>query len=503
MRPSLVAILYLFAVAAGSSQPALQVTVEQTESDEFSLGDMDSKDKASNGISSLSDTEVVSMTGVDSAIPDRIEAHAESETDDGDWRSVASQAEEKTAHITLLVKWESSRQVISREIANARDLRDMSFIPNESDDLGDLTPMGKIVSVATLATTGDSVLREVVLESEPEKKLVAKYTNDCSQKLMEPWGGDLHPLVSEYAFLMVTNATGITPNVYYLSPETKLVSDLSSKSKSSVFSEHAAYCLDKHASLRLMVLDKVGVSIEDYLGWLRANRPGDSARDYLLAVLRFGKESIRLIWQLHEMGLLHGDIHGKNIMLKKPKGSMAEYDWKNDDLVLIDLGFARFFPDEIGTVELRGYIPGLNLFFLSPWHIRGNRIGRRDDLFRVLEMMASLLSDGKLDEGIIAIYKRAHRNVVEKGNPFDKHTLQADVLYNYKTSCNLFLFDNDLRSSTCENMGLKLEEKTIVQTRLEKMKNDILAIDSVDSIPQYGYFISEIESIEQSITRGR
>ena len=167
--------------------------------------------------------EVVSMTSVESAIPDRIEAHAESETDDADWRSVASEADEKTAHITLLVKWESSRQVISREIANARDLRDMSFIPNESDDLGDLTPMGKIVSVATLATTGDSVLREVVLESEPEKKLVAKYTNDCSQKLMEPWGGDLHPLVSEYAFLMVTNATGITPNVYNLSPMTQVV----------------------------------------------------------------------------------------------------------------------------------------------------------------------------------------------------------------------------------------------------------------------------------------
>lgn len=336
-----------------------------------------------------------------------------------------------------------------------------------------------------------------MLESEPETRFVAKYTNDCSQKLIEPWGSNQHPLVNEYAFLMVTNATGITPNVYFLSPETQLVSDLSPKCKSLSFAGYAAYCLERLTSLRFMVLDKAGASLEDYLVWLRANRPGDSAREYLLAVLRFGKESIRLIWQLHEMGLLHGDIHGQNIMFKRPKGSMAEYDWKNDDLVLIDLGFARFYPDEIRTEESRDFIRGLNKLFLSPWHLRGKRIGRRDDLYRVMEMMASLLSDGKLDIGINAIYGRAHSDLVSRKIPFDEHQLQTYILYNYKTRCNLFRFDPVLKSSTCDDMGLRLDEKMIVRSRLERMKADILGIDSVDSTPQYADFISEMEAIEE------
>lgn len=134
MRLTLVALSYLFAVAAASSQPTLRVTVDEPESVEITLV------KGSHRTSPISVTEVVSPNHSQLDLLNE----PQGEEDDSDWRSVTSDVAKEMADTMRQVMWDWSREVISHEIATARDFREESFMPKEFDDLADETPMGKI-----------------------------------------------------------------------------------------------------------------------------------------------------------------------------------------------------------------------------------------------------------------------------------------------------------------------------------------------------------------------
>ena len=106
-------------------------------------------------------------------------------------------------------------------------------------------------------------------------------------------------------------------------------------------------------------------------------------------VLQIGIRLITLIEGVHSTGLVHGDIHGGNIVGTDP-----------ESLNLIDFGRARPFVDgitgdHVPLTKLTDELVTWNPVFLSINELDGWTVSRRDDLFRVAEVLVFLLQDDR------------------------------------------------------------------------------------------------------------
>ena len=99
--------------------------------------------------------------------------------------------------------------------------------------------------------------------------------------------------------------------------------------------------------------------------------------------------AIQILKFVHELGIVHGDIHGGNFVYSDP-------DDIPGTLRLIDFGRSRFVIDETG--RFIGAPPSpigeWNEELLSPWELDGEPTSFRDDLFRLAELGVSLEKDG-------------------------------------------------------------------------------------------------------------
>jgi hypothetical protein len=101
-------------------------------------------------------------------------------------------------------------------------------------------------------------------------------------------------------------------------------------------------------------------------------------------VLKVGRLAVRALEKVHGMGLVHGDIHGGNMM----------YDAKKDQLKIIDYGRAQPFVMSGGKHIMRKSVahnPSLNPLILSPRELEGIQVARGDDLFRLAEVLVNIL----------------------------------------------------------------------------------------------------------------
>lgn len=99
--------------------------------------------------------------------------------------------------------------------------------------------------------------------------------------------------------------------------------------------------------------------------------------------------AIRLIdmtKNMHEMGVIHGDIHEGNVVFGDRNDSIAEYVIVQDDISYIDFGMGELFPLRLGDPEMGKPIElSLNPLLLSPWQLQGYRLGERaKELFSCL-----------------------------------------------------------------------------------------------------------------------
>lgn len=119
---------------------------------------------------------------------------------------------------------------------------------------------------------------------------------------------------------------------------------------------------------------------------------------------------IELVRRLHELGINHGDLHFGNIAVRPDSG-----------LVLIDFGRSRFMK------EFRVHHVPTNQVFChplsSPWETRGQQIGYRDDAFRVISIMASLVHGIGYDAMLTEMCDGAHKTYQDVRNYVDLKTL--------------------------------------------------------------------------------
>ena len=358
----------------------------------------------------------------------------------------------------------------------------------------DVTPIGTVMLANLLAQTVDSVIYEVVLEGDRSgRRFVAKYLNDCTDVLSRRPGVTLS---KEHSMLMLAKDTGVTPNVYYLSPMIEIKVGGSVKTKSVTFSKHWVACQRLGAKVQMMLQDKGGDTVDSHMALIRNIHPGSPT--ILRAGLYIGLKTISMLDGLHGLGILHGDIHGGNILFKHPKSSPALYDASIDDLMLVDLGMATLLSVGFNTATSAPLESHLNPMNLSPWHLAGERLGRRDDVYRAIEMMAVMLSGGKLDAAFNKVLETQWMSASHGGKQvLSDAALAALTVHSMRLakSYNLFTHDPELGYECLGGMGLEDSHRIEFESGLQSVMNLVKSLTGPDDEPPYADMIRILQGL--------
>ena len=379
----------------------------------------------------------------------------------------------------------------------------------------DETPEGVLEPLEHVVDTHSSVLFTARFLDSPTQSpmLVLKYTNDCSDRLLaaRAAGGSAgdppaHPLVKDATFLFTLRGTGLVVNVRHLSGPSRLVPrtddwETTERMMSELLVRQFDRCMALGTRVRFLVTDLAGPSVSQYIRWLDSRQPVRANQvQYLSAVVQITVQVVELLRDLHATGVVHGDVHGGNILFKD---SSSVVDMSTSQLVLIDFEFALFYPVEVGmdarrTDSTAHRVPAL----LSPWELQGFRTGRRDDVFRAIECAARLLSRGQLEGGLDAF---SAGRVRMEGNPrvgTDSHAqiLRDAALYR-KTDLPYFKPSAMLGTRGLADMGLHPESQVHVENALEQVLLDhVSGSPHPDAEPNYGGIITQLNDVLRMVS---
>jgi tRNA A-37 threonylcarbamoyl transferase component Bud32 len=231
-----------------------------------------------------------------------------------------------------------------------------------------------------------------ILENQLEG-VVVKYVTDCHLRMKdEDLSVDRHPLVREWKFLSILNGTTITPNVYYLSPPAVLRSRAfgTSRFMGAYLRDNMDQCMRLGTHLRYMVQEKIpGRSFHKYVKKFVHRHDSSFTKDLLILF----QPMLRLLKALHTKGIVHGDMHGGNVMLTE----LPDY---RSRITFIDFEHAEFMAEGFEKPPTGHPADDLNVEYLSPWQLQGFRKGPRDDIYRAVEMLARALSRNRFGAGL-------------------------------------------------------------------------------------------------------
>lgn len=202
--------------------------------------------------------------------------------------------------------------------------------------------------------------------------LAIKYQSDCGERR------SMHPLTREYWFLKYLEDLDVSPKVYSLSQSVVRSQTSTAKTSSLEMMADKGACMkspDK-AQFRYLIMERVGESLHSYL-----KRPYLGGKVSVKRAFELGIEMMALLEKVHSRGVVHGDIFQRNVC------------FKDDKLVLIDFGRAMLVHHAPPLARVDSEIYLFPLFSL--WEMLGYRASFRDDVFRVLQLMAVLMNGSK------------------------------------------------------------------------------------------------------------
>jgi len=350
---------------------------------------------------------------------------------------------------------------------------------------------GEKYALQPIAYTNNSVIFGA-LSQDGSRSRVFKYSKNCA--------GLPDPLEFEFRIMNTVGAphpeiagfVAPIPYAYALSGTVEIsgmIGNAKLGSESLQHEEKVPSCFSQSSIfLRGIEEDYVGIDIVEHFNRLLGLEPLDE-RQYMIEAIAMTRRMLGLMWRFHDLGFIHGDFHNGNGAFKEKKAEGEMYSALTDEMVLIDFGYAQFIPNGLRTNERLQREPDLNASLLSPWHLEGFRIGRRDDLYRVLETTAFLLAligDGNTD---IASDFRA---VWNSGRiPMPHHERDRNLIPMKQN-----FFDSDVY----ENGGIYCcpdsESRIFPPEAIAHMKNAmdiILAMTYPDQRPKYEEIIQEVD----------
>ena len=334
------------------------------------------------------------------------------------------------------------------------DLQNRLFAPSLSGKMDNCenTRVGRLCFAhRPLAVTETSTIQSVT----GNDSIVVKYQMDGieADKMV-------HPLLIDFWFLKIVEPFGISPKPLAVSPPAAMVHVRSWKGNFGASKEDLAVSVSDSATIRYSVMERVGESLQNHM------EAHPDKRLSLRKSLLIGIEIIKLLRKLHEeVGIVHGDIHAGNVCFRS--------NANDTDLVLIDYGRAFFIADHEADESVRPS-GSWNHALFTPWELDGFFPGRRDDVFRAMLVIATLING-------------AGFNTLLNNLESDLEAARA-----FKSSSNFFFSLTPSRNSL-QDPRVGVSEAARVETALQWALENTRSVVSTAHRPNYEAIVSNFE----------
>jgi hypothetical protein len=205
-----------------------------------------------------------------------------------------------------------------------------------------------------------------------------KYQVNCEELGKGDREDRIHPLVREAAIHSVIADSNIAMKMIYLSGGSKFQLPLTEKSEFLIISPpHSGQaCLNHPASsVRFLLVERARHSLNALLLQDEFRRGVGLGK-----AIKMTLELLALLEDLHAKDIVHGDIHPGNVVVDS-----------SGAIKLIDFGMAFFNSDMMGKPEIIQKPHSYSHVLYSHYNILGSRFGFRDDLFKALHVLATLM----------------------------------------------------------------------------------------------------------------
>ena len=386
------------------------------------------------------------------------------------------------------VTGETRRSVEEWLLLTAPDLAPTRYVGSRWEPV-DTCPQGHVILETLYGITQSARVYEGWVRghdrSSRSDQVVIKYANDCRYRLTH--GGRAptrHGLLSEALFLFKLRNTGLVPKPIYLSGSTVIpfFVPVPDRIRSKFFDRYMEGCLKAHTETRFLVQQKAGPEVTSYFEHLvNYTSSAVMARQAVLITIQI----IRMLQELHTNDVVHGDIHGSNILFSSHQiENLSEFDAGDESrLVFIDFDFASVIPSRNHTDPDNPVWRLRSPVLLSPWQLAGDRIGPRDDVYRALELMADVLSRWTFGARVTERLKLARAR--------DDGVHSANAMRELKNVNTLF------EHSIVTNPGESIDNRAEIQAELDHIANDHLAsYVHPDSVPEYDAILAHLATVE-------
>jgi len=283
------------------------------------------------------------------------------------------------------------RKQFEMDDANHDNVPELFDIENEYiPELG-LMHLGRSIHSGSQSTVFD-------LEPIPEfsneqanlgKGYIIKYELNCHDV-----GAGVHPLVSDYHFGVEAFRLGLGPRPVYISPPAIFNGERTRKTDFDMDHEELKECLDGSANLRYLVVEKINGKT-----FHRVHIQSPEGQMDMKQALGMGAFLISALERLHASNIIHGDIHAGNVMVESNDAGGGVLMSQDDEgkihgLKLIDFGRARLSRGRRLTDQTTP-VNGIDEYFhhmYSHWIMDGYEWEKRDDVFRAIQVIATMMN---------------------------------------------------------------------------------------------------------------
>jgi hypothetical protein len=273
---------------------------------------------------------------------------------------------------------------------------------------------------------------------------IVKYSHNCGYR------DTIHPLLIDAWFGSLASRLGIAPTVHFISPPRAMTKYDFIEYWFELTEIDAETCIG--SSLRFVVMDLVdGTTLAEREGYFP-----------LQEVLLIGKHMFRALKKLHNAELVHGNLR--------------------EDHVLVHGTNEVKFVDFSSSVLQR---KSQDLTFMSPWEIHGESYTARDDVFRAMRILASIMNGREA-------YIQHEKGILKSGG--------IAGLLRFKLDSNFFLVPQ-FTDPIARSVGYSDKPRIRAITRVIQFFISIVARMAQDSsdIP-YDEIVTSIANIERRLS---
>ena len=244
------------------------------------------------------------------------------------------------------------------------------FTPNLQTNFEIVPHMGKLTLDERIAQNAAAV----VYTTKENPDVLIKYEVSYPH-------GSIHPLLRDYWLGLEASALNLSARPMFISPAAAMIKSRGPKVAFSAprpkfnLDDHSGDEGEPHVGLvRYMVIERLPGCLSILHKMTPTSSGGDTTVSFAMAM---GTDYlVPLIAELHgTAGIIHGDIHTGNICVGR-----------DSKMKLIDFGLGKYVEEEADTMWVLPDHPAL-----TPWQLEGATFARRDDVYKAVYIIASLM----------------------------------------------------------------------------------------------------------------